>query len=87
MEKDADFALLPLMGPHRKRGDAALRDTLFNQLVAKRLREEEGSVAESRAGDRVICMHSLVAVPGEEGGTSVSVWIIDKGKPLATPVP
>jgi hypothetical protein len=36
-------------GPHRKRGDAALRDTLFNQLVAKRLRGEEGSVAESRA--------------------------------------
>lgn len=78
-------------GPHRKHGDAALRDTLmaiagkafaedraiieaqqrvidatpnprimptsadravtlFNQLVAKRLREEEGSVAEARAG-------------------------------------
>jgi len=26
-------------------------------------------------------------VPGEEGGTAVSTWIIDKGQPLATPVP
>jgi quercetin dioxygenase-like cupin family protein len=32
-------------------------------------------------------VHSLVAAPGGDGGTAVSTWIIDKGQPLATPVP
>jgi quercetin dioxygenase-like cupin family protein len=32
-------------------------------------------------------VHSLVAAPGSEGGMAVSTWIIDKGQPLATPVP
>jgi quercetin dioxygenase-like cupin family protein len=32
-------------------------------------------------------VHALAAVPGSEGGTAVSAWIIDKGQPLATPVP
>jgi quercetin dioxygenase-like cupin family protein len=44
-----------------------------------------------KAGDSFFnplgAVHSLVAAPGEEGGTSVSTWIIDKGRPLATPVP
>jgi quercetin dioxygenase-like cupin family protein len=31
--------------------------------------------------------HSLVAAPGADGGTVVSAWIVDKGQPLATPVP
>jgi quercetin dioxygenase-like cupin family protein len=31
-------------------------------------------------------IHSLVAAPGAEGGTAVSTWIVDKDKPLATPV-
>lgn len=31
--------------------------------------------------------HSVAAVPGSEGGTAVSSWVIDKGQPLATPVP
>jgi quercetin dioxygenase-like cupin family protein len=30
-------------------------------------------------------VHSLVTLPGSEGGTAVSTWIIDKGQPLATP--
>ena len=32
-------------------------------------------------------VHAVAAVPGSEGGTAVSIWIIDKGQPLATPVP
>jgi quercetin dioxygenase-like cupin family protein len=32
-------------------------------------------------------VHSVAAVPGTEGGTAVSSWIVDKGQPLATPVP
>jgi len=32
-------------------------------------------------------VHGVAAVPGSEGGTAISVWIIDKGQPLATPVP
>jgi quercetin dioxygenase-like cupin family protein len=31
-------------------------------------------------------VHSLATVPGSEGGTALSTWIIDKGEPLATPV-
>jgi quercetin dioxygenase-like cupin family protein len=44
-----------------------------------------------KAGDSFFnplgAVHSLVAAPGEQGGTAVSAWIIDKGKPLATAVP
>jgi quercetin dioxygenase-like cupin family protein len=32
-------------------------------------------------------VHSLTAPAGGEGGTAVSTWIVDKGVPLATPVP
>jgi len=32
-------------------------------------------------------VHSLATLPGSEGGTAVSTWIIDKGQPLATPAP
>jgi quercetin dioxygenase-like cupin family protein len=31
-------------------------------------------------------VHSLATVPGSEGGTALSTWIIDKGEPLASPV-
>lgn len=31
-------------------------------------------------------VHSLVAAPDGNGGTALSTWIIDKGKPLAEPV-
>ena len=44
-----------------------------------------------KAGDSFFnprgAVHSLSTVPGEEGGTAMSTWIIDKGQPLATPVP
>ncbi len=44
---------------------------------------------ELKAGDSFFnprgAVHSVVA--GPDGGTAVSSWIIDKGQPLATPVP
>jgi quercetin dioxygenase-like cupin family protein len=44
-----------------------------------------------KAGDSFFnprgAVHSLVAAPGGDGGTGVSAWIVDKGQPLATPVP
>jgi quercetin dioxygenase-like cupin family protein len=32
-------------------------------------------------------VHSVVPGPGADGAMAVSSWIIDKGQPLATPVP
>jgi quercetin dioxygenase-like cupin family protein len=44
-----------------------------------------------KAGDSFFnergAVHSLATVPGAEGGTAVSTWIVDKGQPLATPAP
>jgi quercetin dioxygenase-like cupin family protein len=44
-----------------------------------------------KAGDSFFnergAVHSLSTVPGDEGGTAVSTWVIDKGQPLATPAP
>jgi quercetin dioxygenase-like cupin family protein len=34
-----------------------------------------------------LVVHSLVTVPGQEGGMAVSTWIIDKGQPLASAAP
>jgi quercetin dioxygenase-like cupin family protein len=32
-------------------------------------------------------VHSVEADPNGGGGTAASTWVVDKGKPLATPVP
>ena len=32
-------------------------------------------------------VHSLAVAPGSDGGMAVSSWIVDKGVPMATPVP
>jgi quercetin dioxygenase-like cupin family protein len=44
-----------------------------------------------KAGDSFFnprgAVHSLAAVPGSDGGVAVSAWIVDKGVPMATPVP
>ena len=44
-----------------------------------------------KAGDSFFnprgAVHSIAAAPGDEGATAVSAWIVDKGQPLATPVP
>jgi quercetin dioxygenase-like cupin family protein len=31
-------------------------------------------------------IHNLLAAPQTSGGTAVSTWVVDKGKPLAVPV-
>jgi len=44
-----------------------------------------------KAGDSFFnprgAVHSLVVAPGSDGGMAVSAWIVDKGVPMATPVP
>jgi quercetin dioxygenase-like cupin family protein len=44
-----------------------------------------------KAGDSFFnprgAVHSVTAEPGGDGATAVSTWIIDKGQPIATPVP
>jgi quercetin dioxygenase-like cupin family protein len=44
-----------------------------------------------KAGDSFFnprgAIHSVVALPNGEGGVAVSNWIVDKGQPLATPIP
>jgi quercetin dioxygenase-like cupin family protein len=44
-----------------------------------------------KAGDSFFnprgAVHSLAAAPGSDGGMAVSAWIVDKGVPMATPVP
>jgi quercetin dioxygenase-like cupin family protein len=32
-------------------------------------------------------VHSLATLPESDGGEALSTWIIDKGQPLATPIP
>jgi quercetin dioxygenase-like cupin family protein len=43
-----------------------------------------------KAGDHFFnprgSVHSLIAAPDGDGGTSYSTWIVDKGQPMATPV-
>jgi quercetin dioxygenase-like cupin family protein len=44
-----------------------------------------------KAGDSFFnprgAVHSLAVAPGADGGVALSTWIVDKGAPLATPVP
>jgi quercetin dioxygenase-like cupin family protein len=44
-----------------------------------------------KAGDSFFnprgAVHSVAAAPGDEGATAVSAWIVDKGQPLASPMP
>jgi quercetin dioxygenase-like cupin family protein len=44
-----------------------------------------------KAGDSFFnprgAIHSVMAPADGDGATAVSTWIVDKGQPLATPVP
>jgi len=44
-----------------------------------------------KAGDHFFnargAVHSLIALPDGEGGTALSAWVVDKGKPMVEPVP
>jgi quercetin dioxygenase-like cupin family protein len=83
-------AMLPAgtaIGYHTHPGDEA-GYVLKGTLILKTRGQPDRTL---KAGDSFFnplgAVHSLAAAPGGEGGTSVSTWIIDKGKPLATPVP
>ena len=83
-------AMLPAgtaIGYHTHPGDEA-GYVLKGTLVLKTRGQPDRVL---KAGDSFFnplgAVHSLAAAPGDDGGTAVSAWIIDKGKPLATPVP
>ena len=84
-------AMLPSgagIGYHTHPGDES-RLCLQGQLsiessrTTRSKRLSRATVSSFRGGT----VHSLVAAAGPDGGTAVSTWIIDKGQPLATPVP
>src|SRR6202166_898693 len=83
-------AMLPAntaIGYHTHPGDEA-GYVLKGTLVLKTRGQPDRVL---KAGDSFFnprgAVHSLVAAPGDDGGTGVSAWIVDKGQPLATPVP
>jgi len=83
-------AMLPAdtaIGYHTHPGDEA-GYVLKGTLVLKTRGQPDRML---KAGDSFFnprgAVHSLVAAPGGDGGTAVSAWVVDKGQPLATPVP
>ena len=83
-------AMLPAgtaIGYHTHPGDEA-GFVLKGTLILKTRGQPDRML---KAGDSFFnprgAVHSLLAAPGGDGGTAVSVWIVDKGQPLATPVP
>ena len=75
------------IGYHTHPGDEA-GYVLKGNLILKTQGQPDRAL---KAGDSFFnprgAVHSLSTVPGGEGGTAMSTWIIDKGQPLATPVP
>jgi quercetin dioxygenase-like cupin family protein len=82
----AEFPKGGVIGYHTHDGDEA-GYVLKGELVWRVKGQPDKTL---KAGDHFFnprgSAHSLIAAPGGEGGTSYSTWIIDKGKPLATPV-
>ena len=83
-------AMLPAdtaIGYHTHPGDEA-GYVLKGTLILKTRGQPDRML---KAGDSFFnprgAVHSLVAAPAGDGGTAVSAWIVDKGQPLATPVP
>ena len=83
-------AMLPAdtaIGYHTHPGDEA-GYVLKGTLILKTRGQPDRML---KAGDSFFnprgAVHSLVAAPGGDGGTAVSAWVVDKGQPLATPVP
>ncbi len=81
----AEFPKGGVIGFHTHDGDEA-GVVLKGELIWKVQGQPDKTL---KAGDHFFnprgSVHSLIAAPGD-GGTSFSTWIIDKGKPLATPV-
>lgn len=83
-------AMLPpgaVVGYHTHPGDEA--GYVFKGTLILKTRGQPDRLL--KAGDSFFnprgAVHSLVALPGGDGGTEVSAWIVDKGQPLGTPVP
>jgi quercetin dioxygenase-like cupin family protein len=76
-----------VIGYHTHPGDEA-GYVLKGNLILKTQGQPDRAL---KAGDSFFnprgAVHSLGAAPGSEGGMAVSAWIVDKGEPLATPVP
>jgi quercetin dioxygenase-like cupin family protein len=76
-----------LIGYHTHPGDEA-GYVIKGNLILKTQGQPDRVL---KAGDSFFnprgAVHSLGAAPGSDGGMAVSAWIVDKGQPLATPVP
>ena len=75
-----------MIGYHTHPGDEA-GYVLKGNLILKTQGQPDRAL---KAGDSFFnprgAVHSLGAAPGSDGGMAVSVWIVDKGQPIATPV-
>jgi quercetin dioxygenase-like cupin family protein len=76
-----------VIGYHTHPGDEA-GYVLKGNLILKTQGQPDRTL---KAGDSFFnprgAVHSLAAAPGSDGGMAVSNWIVDKGVPMATPVP
>jgi quercetin dioxygenase-like cupin family protein len=76
-----------VIGYHTHPGDEA-GYVLKGNLILKTQGQPDRTL---KAGDSFFnprgAVHSLAAAPGSDGGMAVSTWIVDKGQPMATPVP
>jgi quercetin dioxygenase-like cupin family protein len=76
-----------VIGYHTHPGDEA-GYVLKGTLILKTQGQPDRAL---KAGDSFFnprgAVHSLAAAPGSDGGMAVSAWIVDKGVPMATPVP
>jgi quercetin dioxygenase-like cupin family protein len=81
----AEFPKGGVIGYHTHDGDEA-GYVLKGELVWRVKGQPDKTL---KAGDHFFnprgSVHSLIAAPGGDGGMAYSTWIIDKGKPLATP--
>jgi quercetin dioxygenase-like cupin family protein len=75
------------IGYHTHPGDEA-GYVLKGNLILKTQGQPDRAL---KAGDSFFnprgAVHSLAVAPGPDGGMAVSAWIVEKGEPLATPVP
>jgi quercetin dioxygenase-like cupin family protein len=75
------------IGYHTHPGDEA-GYVLKGNLILKTQGQPDRAL---KAGDSFFnprgAVHSLAVAPGADGGMALSTWIVDKGAPLATPVP
>ncbi|HEX3896723.1 MAG TPA: cupin domain-containing protein [Rudaea sp.] len=82
----AEFPKGGAIGYHTHDGDEA-GYVLKGELVWRVKGQPDKTL---KAGDHFFnprgSAHSLIAAPGGDGGMAYSTWIIDKGKPLATPI-